>query len=133
MNLSEQEQKEVIEKGLENTKPVFFNQIEIERIFFNVINQKDSELLSLELSNFETYLDTLILKVLKPPISEVKKEQLDVLEGMKSTLNEIYQVQVINKTQTKLINELRLKLFKSKREESELKKEIIKLKKVVNF
>ena len=79
----------------------------------------------LNLIQFETYLDGLMLKVLRPPNTKAKQEQLSALESMKSTLNEISYIFIISKIQSKIISDFRYKCLR-------LEKENIKLKKIID-
>lgn len=121
-HLSKEEIEQLFKTGLSNYKSVFFTPIELERIFKSVIDSESLESINLKLTEFETYLQALEIKLLKPPITNVKKEQLDRLEAMKSTLELIYQINFVNETQKKIISDLRLKLFKSEKENYKLKK-----------
>ena len=126
MNLSEQEKKEVIKKAMQNKEPVFFNALEIERIYINILSSKESELTQLKLVEFDCYIDGLINKLLKPPKTPEKEKQVNILESMKGFVFDCIQVNNINKMQIKVIERLRLK-------NSIQELEIEKLKKVINY
>ena len=62
-HLSNKEIEDIINKGLENRKAIFFSPLEIERIYNDALGSEDFEIMRLNLIQFETYLDGLMLKV----------------------------------------------------------------------
>ena len=115
-HLSNKEIEDIINKGLENRKAIFFSPLEIERIYNDALGSEDFEIMRLNLIQFETYLDGLMLKVLRPPNTKAKQEQLSALESMKSTLNEISYIFIISKIQSKIISDFRYKCLRLEKE-----------------